>query len=227
MTKSDKSAKRKAKLKAREAQAARDQQSQCSRISRALVDLCAPILPEYIDDGNGLDLTGRDIVWCLGMIAWNIAVTGRKEVGDAALQQMNLDQEARQIVKTEIDGLVRRKYELFPAMRTAIAGLAAERSGADAKPKIKLGDTFPEMPIPEFDLPAQQEQNITQSNKEDPMKHSFYDVKARQKVTAEVTDFATYGEGKNQRFAFKAKTKDGRNLTAFVGKADWEKAQKK
>ena len=38
------------------------------------------------------------------------------------------------------------------------------------------------------------------------MKHSFYDVKAKAKVTAE--------------------TKDGRSLTAFVSKEDWEKAKK-
>ena len=57
------------------------------------------------------------------------------------------------------------------------------------------------------------------------MKHSFYDVKLRKKVTAEVTDFKSYGKGTSKRFAFKAKTKDGRNLTAFVSKADWDKAK--
>ncbi len=59
------------------------------------------------------------------------------------------------------------------------------------------------------------------------MKHSFYDVKAKKKVEAEVTQFVTYGEGNRQRFAFKAVTKDGRNLTAFVSKDVWEKAKKK
>lgn len=59
------------------------------------------------------------------------------------------------------------------------------------------------------------------------MKHSFYDVKLRKKVQAEVTDFVSYGKGTSKRFAFKAKTKDGRSLTAFVAKADWEAAKKK
>ena len=58
------------------------------------------------------------------------------------------------------------------------------------------------------------------------MKHSFYDVKLRKKVTAEVTDFKSYGTGTSKRFAFKAKTKDGRNLTAFVSKEDWDQAKK-
>ena len=59
------------------------------------------------------------------------------------------------------------------------------------------------------------------------MKHSFYDVKKRAKVQADVTEFVSYGKGTAKRFAFKAKTKDGRNLTAFVSKEDWEKAKKK
>ena len=54
------------------------------------------------------------------------------------------------------------------------------------------------------------------------MKHSFYDVKAKKKVQAEVTAKVKYGKGTATRYAFKALTKDGRNLTAFVSKADWD-----
>jgi len=56
------------------------------------------------------------------------------------------------------------------------------------------------------------------------MKHSFYDVKAKQKVEADVTEKVTYGEAGKERYAFKGKTSDGRNLTAFVGKATWDSA---
>ncbi|MDD2404257.1 MAG: hypothetical protein PHV75_05560 [Victivallaceae bacterium] len=59
------------------------------------------------------------------------------------------------------------------------------------------------------------------------MKHSFYDVKAKSKVDAEVTEKVTYGAKGNERYAFKAKTKDGRNLTAFVSKATWDKSTAK
>lgn len=59
------------------------------------------------------------------------------------------------------------------------------------------------------------------------MKHSFYDVKLRKSVQAEVTECVAYGKGTSKRFAFKAKTKDGRNLTAFVSKEAWDKAKKK
>ena len=50
------------------------------------------------------------------------------------------------------------------------------------------------------------------------MKHGFYDVKAKKKVEAEVIEKVTYGKKGNERYAFKAKTSDGRNLTAFVSK---------
>ncbi len=53
------------------------------------------------------------------------------------------------------------------------------------------------------------------------MKATFYDVKAREKVEAEVSGKVKYG---NDRYALRAKTADGRNLTKFVKKADWEKA---
>lgn len=57
------------------------------------------------------------------------------------------------------------------------------------------------------------------------MDHAFYDVKAKAKVTAKVTEKATYGKPGNERYAFKAKTADGRNLTAFVGKDVWAAAK--
>ena len=40
----------------------------------------------------------------------------------------------------------------------------------------------------------------------------------------DVTEKATYGDGKRKRYALRGKTKDGRNLTKFVSEADWKKA---
>jgi len=57
------------------------------------------------------------------------------------------------------------------------------------------------------------------------MKAEFYDVKNRCKIEAEVTAKVTYGSGNRIRYAFKAKTDDGRNLTRFVSKADWDAAE--
>ena len=53
------------------------------------------------------------------------------------------------------------------------------------------------------------------------MDAEFYDVKARKKVKATVTEKVTYANG---RHAFKAQTKDGRSLTRFVSAAEYDKA---
>ena len=69
----------------------------------------------------------------------------------------------------------------------------------------------------------QWEPPLTQGDEK--MDYEFYDVKAKAKVKTAVTDFATYGKGSSTRYAFKGKTKDGRNLTTFVSKETFEKAQ--
>ncbi len=56
------------------------------------------------------------------------------------------------------------------------------------------------------------------------MKATFYDVKKRVKVQAEVTEKVKYGAAGRERYAFRGKTADGRNLTKFVKKDDWLKA---
>ncbi|MFA6814880.1 MAG: hypothetical protein WCS73_01115 [Lentisphaeria bacterium] len=54
------------------------------------------------------------------------------------------------------------------------------------------------------------------------MKASFWDVKARENVNVDVTEAIQYANG---RYAYKGKTADGRNLTRFVSKVDYEKYQ--
>lgn len=56
------------------------------------------------------------------------------------------------------------------------------------------------------------------------MRSTFYDVKLRKKVDVDVTEKVVYGDPGKERYALKGKTEDGRNLTKFVSKADFEKA---
>lgn len=148
--KPDKAAKRKAKLKAKRVHAEKLRHQQHARIAAALTDLCADVLPEYVDDSKGIDLVGRDILWRMGMVAWNIAVSGRKEIDDSSVDEMRVDAESKKMVRDEINGLVRRKYEKFPELRTAIKDVAAVAVAGGAKLKVSIGDTFPAMPIPDF-----------------------------------------------------------------------------
>jgi hypothetical protein len=55
------------------------------------------------------------------------------------------------------------------------------------------------------------------------LEEEFYDVKLRKKVKAVVMEKVKYGEEGKERYAFRAKTDDGRNLTKFVKKERWEK----
>jgi hypothetical protein len=53
----------------------------------------------------------------------------------------------------------------------------------------------------------------------------FYDVKIRQKVQipkAKVVKTTFTTKNGQTRYGLRAKTEDGRNLTKFVSKADWE-----
>lgn len=148
--KPDKAARRKAKLKAKRVHAEQLRHQQHVRIAAALTDLCADVLPEYVDDSKGTDLVGRDILWRMGMVAWNIAVSGRKEIDDSSVGQMKLDAESQKMVRDEINGLVRKKYEKYPELRTAISDVVAVAVAGGAKLKVSLGDTFPAFPIPDF-----------------------------------------------------------------------------
>ena len=146
MAKLTKEQKRKAKLKAKKHQAIHNQKSLTERLSVALEKLCEPVLPEYIDDSNGPDLTGRSIVWQMGMIAWNIHVTGRQELAECAFAGSQLDAEQQEIVRKEIAGLVQRKIELYPRQMTAIRDVAATLINVSPRAKARPGDTFPEPP---------------------------------------------------------------------------------
>ena len=148
--KQNKAAKRKAKLKARKAHAEQYRLQLSGRIADALMDLCADVLPEYVDDSKGIDLVGRNIIWRLGMVAWNIAVTGRKEIDDSSVDEMRVDAESKKMVRDEINGLVRRKYEKYPDHRTSITDVSVLLVAGQARLKVSLGDTFPAMPIPDF-----------------------------------------------------------------------------
>ena len=162
--KQDKAAKRKATLKARKFHAEQHRLHLSGRIADALMDLCADVLPEYVDDSKGVDLVGRNILWRMGMVAWNIAVTGRKEIDDSSIDEMRVDAESKKMVRDEINGLVRRKYEKYPELQTAITDVAAVAVAAGAKLKVSLGDTFPAMPIPDFNdrtVPLTPEQILT------------------------------------------------------------------
>ena len=148
--KQDKAAKRKAKLKAKKGIAEQNRLLLSGRIADAIMDLCTDVLPEYVDDSKGFDLAGRVSLWRLGMIAWNIAVSGRKEIDKSSIESMRLDLKSQKMLQNEINGFVRKKYEKYPSLRTAVSDISGLFVAGQAKLKVTLGNTFPPMPIPDF-----------------------------------------------------------------------------
>ena len=146
-----KAAKRKAKLKAKKGIAEQNRLLLSGRISDAIMDLCTDVLPEYVDDSKGFDLAGRVSLWRLGMIAWNIAVSGRKEIDKSSMESLRLDLKSQKMLQNEINGFVRKKYEKYPGIRTAVSDISGLFIAGQAKLKVTLGNTFPPMPIPDFD----------------------------------------------------------------------------
>ena len=149
--KQDKAAKRKAKLKAKRVNAENLRLQLNSRIAEAITDLCADAMPEYVDDSKGLDVDGRLILWQMGMIAWNVAVTGNREMADAFLARMRLEEESKKIIREEITRLIRKKYERYPRICTSVKQVSPVIALGEVKLKVAVGDTFPEMPVPDFD----------------------------------------------------------------------------
>ena len=144
-------AKRKAKQKAKLAQAAQQEQARIEHIANAVMEICSPLEPEYIDDSQAIDVKGRLILWRLGMIAWNLALVGHKDIPLGDLDKMNLDEEHRQIVAKAVAQLIRRKYELYPNIRFSVANIACPFVAGKPRLKVSLGETYKEIPIPKYE----------------------------------------------------------------------------
>ena len=121
-------------------------QSQVERVGLMLEKLCAGALPEYIDDSISPDLAGRKLLWQLGMIAWNIVVTGRDELYSGAFVGSKLNDVQRNMLRTEIRGLVVRMRDLFPDATVSIRDVSAVIKGGVPHAKVQLGGEFPKSP---------------------------------------------------------------------------------
>jgi hypothetical protein len=54
------------------------------------------------------------------------------------------------------------------------------------------------------------------------MKMQFYDVKTREKIETDVTDKQEYQVNGQARYAVKGRTSDGRSLTRFISKEQFD-----
>ena len=158
MAKQTKDQKRKAKLeKRRKAENARIQQ-QTEILISMLTEMCAPLLPEYTNDGKGWDLAGRTILYRLGQIAWNAEISQDFSFDRYAENFDSLDDKSKEIIRQDVRRLQERKRMLYPRVMLGIKNVTVGlRNGSPVlrllpreliripealRPEIRLKDKF-------------------------------------------------------------------------------------
>ena len=147
----NKDAKRKAKKLAQKAQAVQQAQARNERVAEAIMDICSPLAEQYIDPEKTPDVTGWLVLWRIGRIAWNLTLTGRRDVSQTELDATELDADNKEILAENISLLIRRKYELYPQIRIKVEKISVVLDWGKPKLKVSLGETYKEIPIPKYE----------------------------------------------------------------------------
>ena len=144
-------AKRKAKIKAQKAHAIQQSQARNERVADAIMDICSPLAEQYIDPEKTPDVTGWLVLWRIGRIAWNLTLTGRRDISQTDLDKTDLDADNKEILAENISLLIRRKYELYPQIRIKVEKISVVLDWGKPRLKVTLGDTYKEIPIPKYE----------------------------------------------------------------------------
>ena len=152
MGKKNKAAKRLARYRAEAQQEALNRETMSKQIAEALYKLCLPILPEYIDDSQECDLVGREIVFKMGITAWNLAVTGRQLRIDSVFQQARLSPDEQRMIRQEIIELVDRKNRQYPELRFTIEDFQLTQEAGSVNLTVRLGQEMPPPVVPDMFL---------------------------------------------------------------------------
>ena len=147
----NKDAKRKAKKLAQKAQAVQQAQARNERVAEAIMDICSPLAEQYVDPEKTPDVTGWLVLWRIGRIAWNLTLTGRRDISQTDLDKTDLDADNKEILAENISLLIRRKYELYPQIRIKVEKISVVLDWGKPKLKVSLGETYKEIPIPKYE----------------------------------------------------------------------------
>ncbi len=147
----NKDAKRKAKIKAQKAQSVQQAQARNERVADAIMDICSPLAEQYIDPEKTPDVNGWLVLWRVGGIAWNLTLTGRRDISQADLDKTGLDADNKEILAENVSKLIRRKYELYPQIRIKVEKTSVVLDWGKPKLKVSLGETYKEIPIPKYE----------------------------------------------------------------------------
>ena len=96
-------------------------------------------------------MTGWLVLWRIGRIAWNLTLTGRRDISQTDLDKTDLDADNKEILAENISLLIRRKYELYPQIRIKVEKISVVLDWGKPKLKVSLGETYKEIPIPKYE----------------------------------------------------------------------------
>jgi hypothetical protein len=134
-----------------EPQAVQQAQARNERVADAIMDICSPLAEQYIDSEKTPDVTGWLVLWRIGRIAWNLTLTGRRDISQTDLDKTELDADNKEILAENISLLIRRKYELYPQIRIKVEKISIVLDWGKPRLKVTLGETYKEIPIPKYD----------------------------------------------------------------------------
>ena len=118
-------------------------QFQTERFGLMLERLCSEALPEYVDDTVSADFAGRKILWQMGMIAWNVVASGRRELSEEAFAGSKLNDKQRVTVRREINGLTDRMRCLYPRVTHTIRTVSVGFKKGGPQAKVQTDEEFP------------------------------------------------------------------------------------
>ena len=96
-------------------------------------------------------MTGWLVLWRIGRIAWNLTLTGRRDISQTDLDKTDLDADNKETLAENISKLIRRKYELYPQIRIKVEKTNVVLDLGKPKLKVSLGETYKEIPIPKYE----------------------------------------------------------------------------
>lgn len=144
-------AKRIAKIKAQKAQAIQQSQARNERVADAIMDICSPLAEQYINPEKTPDVTGWLVLWRIGRIAWNLTLTGRRDISQTDLDKTDLDTDNKEILAENISLLIRRKYGRYPQIRIKVEKISVVLDWGKPKLKVSLGEIYKEIPISKYE----------------------------------------------------------------------------
>ena len=138
-------AKRKAKKKAMKAMPARLERARAEHVADAIMDICRPweVVFRRVSDLY----SAMNILWHLGVVAWNSAVNGLL-VPEDDFEEVSVIEDQKDFCFMAASSLIVRKYRMYPNLSVEVCDFSVPMVSGKPCLKVVLGDSVPLDEIP-------------------------------------------------------------------------------